>query len=267
MATIAYHLKEAFRPSVGLDRSSCVEMYHVVGIEGWTRTNTTDTVFAYVGVSKGQAHPDPGLSGAICTSITLADEPFINPSTGALEALVAVAYDSNRRWGGASTFESGIYGRGSDMDHRVPCFSFVESTSPTQTSFAYVRNDFLHPRGRHTRVENRNATGITETTKAVIMQYVGSIVYVGGLPYMFDAPQIIRLRTNAVLLRYMFITKSPIQAFEVTSDGRIGIPIPALKWMEEYVVNNDIPEITVKNVNSYGIPVDANDLPYWNSPI
>lgn len=266
MATLAYHLREAFRPSTGLDRSSCVELYHVTQITGWTRQNTGETVFAYVGVNKGDPHPDPALSGAVCTNITLAEGPFVNPTSGAVEAIVAVSYDSNRRWGAASYFESGQYGR-SDLNHRVPNFSILVEGGATSLDPVYTRDDFVHPRGIHTRIENRNGNGITEVTKQKILGYTGRVFMVGEIPYLYDAPQIIKLRTNSVLVRYTFVTKSPIMGFDVTSDGRIAVEIPALDWMEEYRINVNVPEITVKGADEYGDILDPTILPFWTSPI
>lgn len=263
MSASAYLLKQDFRPSVGLDRTFVRELWHVIGIVGWTPANTREVVFSAVSAELGKAHIDPGFGNAICTNISLADGPWVSQSgDGTMEALVLVTYDSDRRWGAAGYMESGTSGGMEGIF--VPCFS---KSAANDNLVKYDRNDFKWRRAMITRTDYRDGTGMIEADKTVAMSWLGKLFNVYSQTYILSDAKIVRLATNQTIIKYVFTASAPVRAFQPNQTS-LGVAIPALARNEEYIVNASVtpPTITVRPESEYGQAADPtlNTLPYWD---
>jgi len=263
MSASAYLLKQDFRPSVGLDRTFVRELWHVIGIVGWTPANTRQVVFSAIAIELGKAHIDPGFGNAICTNISLADGPWVSQSgDGTMEALVLVTYDSDRRWGAAGYPESGT--DGGLMEFEVPCFS---KSPPNATLKKYDKNNFMWTRAKIVRTDYRDGTGMIEADKTVAMSWVGKLFNVYSQTYILSDAKIVRMATNQTIIKYVFTAFAEVRAFQPNGSS-VAVPIPALARNDRYIVNASVepPEITVRHESEYGQAADPTlqTLPYWD---
>lgn len=257
MSTAAYMLKRSFHPTLGLDRNHCVELWHVTGIVGWTRANTSSTVLSVVPISRGDPHPDPLLSNAVCISIGLAAGPKVSQDNlGTMEAIVSVVYDSNRTWGAAGYPESGMFA--ALMPIMVPSFARLGADTNLQ------RNDFSYLRTTINRIEPRNGTGISEADKEWVAGYVGKRFILHTIEYRLIAAPIRRLASGATIIEYTFLSKSAIPAFQPSPPYR-AVVIPALGINEEYVATqNSIGVVSASVLFDPNTSNPDNTLPYWD---
>lgn len=265
MSAAAYLLKSDFDASLGLERRYGSELWHVTGITGWNRTNTSSTVLNQVPARIGSRHPDPGIVGAICIYIKKMDGPWVSQSgDGTMEATVLVTYDSDRRWGGAGYVESGIVGDGTE-DLEVPNF---RSTTGSGALNNYFWSPIHIDRALIRRIEPRDASGITEAEKTIVFSYVGRPFNIYGQYWIMLCPSLMRTPTNQMLLRYSFRSKAAVGAFPI--GPLVSVSIPPLNQLDEYLYNSGSypPTIGVKPaVEIYGSGGDPTRLPYWNSRI
>lgn len=268
MAAVATLIKSNFTVSSGLDRDYGVELYHVTGISGWTPQNTSTAVFSALPVFNGAPHPDPNIR-ALCTSVRLVKGPSFVQGGDSAEAIVAVTYDSERRWG-AATFIQATETETSDEIIEVPNYSRTTLASGVlDYRFSPIRQN----RANIIRADNRVAvfanTTQLEATKTVVFGYVGTLWLIYGVLYQMIAPKIYKLPTNQTIFQYRFFTKSPVLA-RLANGSSIGVDIPALPYLGEYVTSiqaDGTPVISVRPSSDY-VPVGGNPgnptfLPYW----
>lgn len=267
MTAVAYLIKRDFGPANGLDRRYCIEHYRVVNIpfsdvNKWTRGNTTQQVFA-VCPKKGDAHPDTGLVGAICTMVRLISGPWVQ-SDGTAEAIVQCTFDSDRRWG--SAFRVGTSESADDEMQVIPGWRQETLSTSTSSVVNWVYNPMPFKRPGVLRIEPRDATGITESQRGLIYSAVGTVFVVFGIPYLFRAPQIQVIKTNQTIIYYRFWTSCPVIARASGAIPGIDVSCPALSWLDEYAMNPDdtTPSIQIKPASSYGpLTGDPTLLPFW----
>lgn len=273
MAT-AHLVEQDFTAVRGLDRRYGILLYHVTGIAGptsvglgpvWSQSNTNQTVFSAIPFTLGQLHPDPGITGAICTSIRLVSGPWWQPD-GTGEAMVSVMFDSNRRWG--SAFRESWSSDPADEKAMRLAWTDVSLTSdhPNWLEYAvpYVRPAFV-------RIVPCDATGITEDQKAQIYKAVGQKFTLFGIPYVFRTPLLVHTRTDQVIVRYQFFTKCPVAAIAAGAIPGVDTDIPKLDFLEEYTrvpsVGAGDPSIQVQPVTAYGADHDPTLLPFWGNQL
>jgi hypothetical protein len=255
MAAHAFLLKDGYSEAESLDQSSWTDYYHVVGIEGWTPSNTRTVVFAAV-PSISSTHPDSTRAAIVVERriVEKIDRPAGTYQDGAAgeavvyttntsEAIVAVTWSSRRPFSLYSAQESSDV---SVMESvRIP--GFTRLTAGQADPLWYQTRASI---GRATMYRTRsfNVTGIDNTERTFLELLTGSLVY---FPFpiqpgaAFDPDEmslwvlasaaIERNRFNQDIVTYRFVTKQPLRGYPSEFD----IPIPDLQWLQEW----DVPEV------------------------
>lgn len=275
MAPTASLIKENWGLNSGLDRDFGVELYYVSGITGWTPQNTTTTVFSALPVAKGSAHPDPNIR-AICTNIRVVKGPSFVGGLDNGKAIVAVTYDSERRWGAAS-FIQGTKTNVSDERIMVPNWTKITTTTGGSTTDNWLNSPIPYIRGTIMRIENRFAVFTNysqlEAAKNLVYGYVGQAFSIFGVPYLMLSPDVIRLPTNQTIFQYRFLTKTPVPG-RTPDANTVGVSVPSLGYLEEWVETigpDGTPIIGKRTVSDYinlGNTIgDPTVLPYWSNTL
>lgn len=291
MAALAHLLLDGYSEAQSIDPTQWTDYYWVVGIEGWTPSNTRNVVFSTL-PTVGSAHPD-ATRGAIVSEHrvvekiprpagTYPDGPGgsgVTYTVNTDEAVVAVTWSSRRPF---SLFNPRDGDDRSEFERvRVPGYTAV---TPGQADTLYVQTSLHISRPVLYRTRTINATGIDNGERTFLELMLGALVYFPfpsepqGAAFRPDehtlwvlsGVRIYRNRFNQDILEYQFMTKGRV----VAQTGYANV-VPALDFLEEWddtlvqqTTTNPPDPVPVRTpVQIYGgVPVGQNPLNYNNLP-
>lgn len=268
MSAHARRILDGYSEARSLNPTSWTDYYWVVGIEGWTESNTQQVVFTTL-PSRGSQHPDPTAAAQVIEHriVEKINRPVgtypdgaggqaVTYTSNTAEAVVAVTYSSRRPF---SLFIDNDSDDTSEMQYvRLPGFTRLAGQD------VWYRTQDMIGRAVFNRIRQVNATGINATERTFLEIMVGSLVFfpfplTPNAPFDYDENSIwvlsgFRLRKNRFnqdILTYRFTTKGPVRG----SDD-YDIPIPDLRWLEEWRV----PEIDGATTNPPN-PIEIRSAP------
>lgn len=215
----------------------------VVGLGGAAASVTALDVASIendVPVSEGDVHPDPGMSGAICTAKRL----IAGPRMG--RAIVAVYYDSNLSFGPAGGRTALRYSYTSER-YNIPqathllYSSFVGPPVPGEAieGIYWVRwTPYI--RRQRILVTLRRTVSVVMTedflTAAIAMNY-GKTYKFGSIPCVLTDANVNRIRIGVYDITYAFESWGPLAGLKPFDSPGFLLPVPSLDYLEEWYVD------------------------------
>lgn len=265
MAIAINMLRAGFRYFDGLDRRYAVDLWHVTGITGWDYTDTDIVISLFP--ARGSAYPDSKLAGAILVGREIRDA-WLAQDGLTQEAIVALTYDSDRRWGRAGYVESGIIG--STERIAIPNFRPVPTTGATSGTIRYDWYPLEEYRDVQRWLFPCDGSGITDVQKSGVFANVRKAYLLYGNLWILENPSIIRTGTNQTIIKYSFRATAPMPSFPASPT--IAKTIPAIGRLSIYGIDGStsIPSIIeVSATTQFPSPLDPTTgpgaLPFWSA--